>query len=76
MTTGVDSMCLSLVKVLGARGFPLVAWDICTIPQDRGGLGLIDVATQGSILAAKWVVQSLEGSTLWQVLFQHRILTA
>lgn len=38
---------------------PMVPWDVCIIPKDVGGLGLIDVETQGSILAAKWVVQCL-----------------
>lgn len=38
------------------RGLPLVAWDMCAMPKDERGLGLVDVATYGSSLAAKWVV--------------------
>ena len=50
-------MCAYLLsKFGGARCLPLLAWDVCTIPKDEGGLGLIDVVTRGSILATKWVV--------------------
>jgi hypothetical protein len=48
--------------MVAKRGLPLVPWDVCTMPKDEGGLDLIDVTTQGSILAAKWVVRCLEGS--------------
>lgn len=50
----------------------MVPWDVCMIPKDEGILGLIDVATQGSILAAKWLTRCFEGSSPWQVLMQHR----
>jgi hypothetical protein len=46
------------------------------MPKDEGGLGLIDVVTQGNILAAKWVVRCLEGSSPWQVLMWHRLISA
>jgi hypothetical protein len=52
-------------KYGGARGLPMVPWAVCIMPKDEGGLGLIDVATQGNILAAKWVVRCLEGSSPW-----------
>lgn len=58
-------------KFGGLKGLPMVPWDVCTIPKEEGGLGLIDVATQGSILAAKWVVKCLEGGAPWQVMFRH-----
>lgn len=29
----------------GEWGFPLVPWDVCTMPMGEGGLCLIDVAT-------------------------------
>jgi hypothetical protein len=45
------------------------------MPKD-GGLELIDVAIQDGIPAAKWEVQRLEGSAPWQILFQHRVLSA
>lgn len=41
----------------GVRGLPLVSLDVFTIPNDEGGLGLIDVVEQGSILVTKWVVR-------------------
>lgn len=51
-------------------------WDVCIMPKDEGGPGLIDVATQGSILATKWVVRCLERSSPWHVLLRHRLLLA
>ena len=39
----------------------MVSWDVCMMPKDDGGLGLIDVSTHVSILASKWVVRCLEG---------------
>jgi hypothetical protein len=51
-------------------------WDVFIVPKDEGSLGLIDTATQGSILAAKWVVQYLEGCSPWKVLLRHHLLTA
>jgi hypothetical protein len=52
-------------KYGGAWGLPMVPWDVCIMPKDEGGLGLIDVATQGTILVAKWVVRCLEGTSPW-----------
>lgn len=40
----------------------MVPWDVCIMPKYEGGLGLIDVASQGSILEAKWVIQCSKGS--------------
>jgi hypothetical protein len=37
---------------------------------------LIDIAIQGSILAAKWVVRCLDGCSPGQVLLSHHLLTA
>jgi len=39
---------------------------VCTMPEE-GGLGLIDVVTQGSILAAKWLVICSEGFSPWRI---------
>jgi hypothetical protein len=36
--------------------------------KEEGVLGLIDVVTQGCILAMKWIVICLEGFTPWQTL--------
>jgi len=41
----------------------MVPWKVCTLPKDEGGLGLINVETQGNILDAKWMVICLEGSS-------------
>ena len=40
-------------KYGGAQGLPMVPWDVCTMPIDDNSLDLIDVATQGSILATQ-----------------------
>lgn len=39
----------------------MVSKEVCTMPKEEGGLNFIDVATQGHILAAKWIVRCLEG---------------
>lgn len=52
----------------------MVPWDVCTSPRDEDGLGLIDIATQGSILTTKWVVKCLEGFSPLKVFMWHRIL--
>lgn len=41
----------------------MVPWDVCIMPKNEGGLGLMDVVTQGSILATKWAVICLDGSS-------------
>ena len=56
-------MCL--VGYLKGPNFLSVPWDVCTMPKDECGLGLNDIATRGSILATKWVVRDLEGSSPW-----------
>lgn len=45
-------------------------------PEEEGGLGLIHIASQGDIFAAKWVMRCLEGAAPWQGLLQRRLLTA
>lgn len=37
----------------GDQGRPMVSWEVCSIPEVEGGLDLIDMATQGHILAMK-----------------------
>ena len=36
-------------KYNGEKGLPIVPWDVCIMPKDEGGIGLIDVTTQGHI---------------------------
>jgi hypothetical protein len=45
----------------------MVPWDVCIMPKDEGGLGLIYMVTPWIIIAAMWVVRCLEGSSPWQV---------
>jgi hypothetical protein len=59
-----------------ARGLPMVPWVVCIMHKDEGGLGLIDVATQGNILVAKWVVKCLKGSSPWQVLMRNILISS
>lgn len=66
--TWVFSCGLSMVV---SEGFLWFSWELCTMPKEEGGLGLLDVATQGRILAAKWIVRCLGGSTPWQTLLQY-----
>ncbi len=35
----------------------MVPWEVCTMPKEEGCYGLVDVAAQGRILAAKWIVR-------------------
>ena len=52
----------------------MVPWDICTMAKDKDYLGLIDVETQGNILATKKVVRCVEGSSPSKVLMGHMLL--
>ena len=52
----------------------MVPWDIHTMAKDKDYLGLIDVETQGNILATKKVVGCVEGSSPWKVLMGHMLL--
>ena len=51
-------------------------WYVCIMPKDEGGFGLIDIATQGFILEAKWVVRCHEQCVPWKILFIHRLLSS
>jgi hypothetical protein len=59
----------------GARGLLMVSWKVCIMPKDEGGIGLVDVATLGSMFATKWVVRCLDGSSSSQVLLRHGLHT-
>lgn len=43
---------------------------MCVVPKEEGGLGLINIVTQGRILAVKWIAKFLEGSTSWKTLLR------
>jgi hypothetical protein len=53
------------------RGLLMVPWEVCTMPKEEGGLSLIDVVTQGHILATKWIVRCLEGFAPWKILLWY-----
>jgi hypothetical protein len=53
LMVGADARLYLWYKSGGAQGLPMVLWDVCIMPKDEEGFGLIDVATQGSIVAAK-----------------------
>lgn len=42
------------------RGLPLASWNLYTLENDKGGLGLTDVHTKGFVLATKWIVRGLQ----------------
>jgi hypothetical protein len=46
----------------------MVAWDVCTMPKEEGGLGFIDVMNKGDILAAIWIARCIKRSARWQIL--------
>lgn len=50
-------------KLGGNRELPMVSWKYCILPKE-GGLGLMDIATQGKILAAKWFIRCLPSEAL------------
>ena len=54
----------------------MVPWDVCIMPKDEEGLGLIDIQTHGFILEAKWVAICVEGCAPWKILLIHHILSA
>jgi hypothetical protein len=62
----------------GTVGLSASAWYLnmfaLYLRKDEGCLGLIDIATQGSILATKWVVRCLEGCSPWQLMLRRHLL--
>lgn len=53
-------------KYGGERGLFMVPWEVCTMPKEEGGFGLIDMLRLKVVFyAAKWTVICLEGSTPW-----------
>eukprot|EP01018_Ginkgo_biloba_P025043 Gb_28349 [translate_table: standard] len=63
-------------KQKGARGLPLVAWDIGTLPTTHGGLGITNIKARGLALVAKWMIHAIQADAPWKILVCHRILTA
>ena len=52
----------------------MVPWGIRTIAKEKDYIGLIDIETQGNILATKKVVRCVEGSSPSKVLMGHMLL--
>lgn len=69
-TSLVYFVCLVVVQIWWGVKLSLGSLDCLYYAQRRGGLGLINVATHGSILVDKWMMKHLEGSVPCQVLFQ------
>lgn len=60
-------------KYSSEKELPMVSCEICSIPKEEGDLRLIDVETQGHILATKWISKCLEGSAPWKILLHYRL---
>lgn len=39
----------------------------------KGGIGLKDLKTQGTVLGCKWIFKALKGDEPWKVLIRHYI---
>lgn len=55
------------------KGFHQFALDICCLPQDFGGMGLLDYHKKVISLFTKWIIHALEGMEAWKVLIRHFI---
>ena len=55
-------------------GLHKVGWDICFLPKEVGGMGMLDYKRQGISLCAKWVIRTIKGNESWRswfnILFQ------
>jgi hypothetical protein len=49
---------------------------IYVVHTHDGNFGLVDIYTQGMILATKWVVNTLEGDALWKYLLTYKVLNS
>jgi len=54
--------------------FRLAKWDILCRPKDQGGLGILDLQLQNKCLLAKWLVNLLNTTGLWQTLLTNKYL--
>ena len=51
---------------------PKVAWEFCTTPKEKGGLGIPNLCELSDRMAAKWVIRSLiSPNDIWSLLL-HR----
>lgn len=53
-----------------------VKWEWCFLSKKLGGLGMRDINKQGTSLATKWVLKSLEGGEPWKILVYINIIRA
>ena len=54
--------------------FRLAKWDILCRPKDQGGLEILDLQLQNKCLLAKWLVNLLNTTGLWQTLLTNKYL--
>ena len=54
---------------------PITSWTHCIQPRDKGGLGIIDLDTQGICLNTKWIGRALEGDMPCKYLVLYYIQT-
>ena len=54
--------------------FRLAKWDILCRPKDQGGLGILDLQLQNKCLLAKWLVNLLNTTGMWQTLLTNKYL--
>lgn len=55
------------------KGFHIVAWDICCLPKEAGGMGMLDYKQQDVFLSARWVIYAIKCNESWNILVQHII---
>ncbi|XP_059073690.1 uncharacterized protein LOC131874367 [Cryptomeria japonica] len=55
------------------HGFHRVTWDLCCLPRDSRGLGLLSTQRQGIALCVKWVIRTLTGDEAWKIVLRHCI---
>ena len=54
--------------------YRLAKWDILCRPKDQRGLGILDLQLQNKCLLAKWLVNLLNTTGMWQTLLTNKYL--
>jgi hypothetical protein len=78
-TRSLVPMCTKSLLLLwlekdGVRKYHLVKWEIVCMPQDQGGLGVVDLRVMNFCLLCKWLWKLETTDGLWQQMIRAKYL--
>jgi hypothetical protein len=58
------------------KKYCLAKWNILCQPKDQGGLGILDLDVQNTVLLSKWLYKLLTTDGMWQQLIRNKYLNS